>query len=74
MLSPDMARCTLGVQQCPAGSNGEDFDYLIGVASAWRDKVKTGHLDCKDARDDLTLRVMKTLEYPLPVTTFSYEE
>ncbi len=73
-LSLDTSRRTLGVRQCPTGSNTEEYDYLVSVASEWRDEVKTSHLDQKDAWDNLTLRVMKSLEYPLLVTTFSYEE
>ncbi len=73
-LSPDISRRKLGVRQCPMGSNAEEFDYLVGIALERRDEVKTSLLGHKDAWDDLTLRVMNFLEYPLPVTMFSYEE
>ncbi len=64
----------LGVRQCPTGSNNTEMEHFKEVAMLWKEEVRTGCLDRRHAWDDIMLRVMKTLEYLFPVTTFSEPE
>ncbi len=73
-LEPAMARCTLGVCQCLAGTNDLEIDNPTKVAVTWRDKLRIGRLNRIDAWLDLNTQEIKTLEYPLPATTLTYED
>ncbi len=46
-LPPDKEKQTLGVQQCPVGSNIDEFEHLTDVVTVWRAEVKTSCLDHK---------------------------
>ncbi len=64
----------LGVRQFPTGNNEEGKWYLQDLGKWWKEEVWTGKLNWKDAWNKLTSRVLKLIQYPLPVTKFSQDE
>jgi hypothetical protein len=73
-LSSSEARRTLEVRLAPAGNETAQLNYLRSVAEEWGDKARTGHLPRPAAWLNLTTSVLKTLQYPLPATTFTEKE
>ncbi len=44
-LEPDVAKHTLGVRQCPSGTNDLALEYLHGMASKWKEEVQRGKME-----------------------------
>ncbi len=54
----------------PRGQTSWEKYHLRQVAGWWKEEIRTGYLDTRDAWRDLTTHIMKTLEYPLLAKTF----
>jgi hypothetical protein len=67
-------RCTLGVHLAPDGNNKAAISHLRRKAEEWRDYIKTGHLNKKDAWLATESTIMKSLLYPLPALTLTEKE
>jgi hypothetical protein len=61
----------LGGPPCSGRQRDRRINYLRSVAEEWRNKARTGHLPRPAAWLSFTTTVLKTLQYPLPVTTFT---
>jgi hypothetical protein len=73
-LNVDKAERTLGVRLAPSGSMKTEFEFRRQKAREWGEAMRSGHLPRHLTWQSLTTCIMKTLEYPLPVTTFTREE
>jgi hypothetical protein len=73
-LEADEAERTLGARIAPSGSCDKEKKYLRDCAVAWADHVRTGHLPRELTWQGLLTTILKTLIYPLPVTTFTQKE
>ncbi len=51
-----------------------ELEYLCSLANQWKKEIRIGQLDQRDAWENLTTRVLKILEYPLLLTTFTNKE
>jgi hypothetical protein len=70
-LEPGQAERTLGVRLAPDGNMDAQFEYMKTTASNWSKKLRTGHLPRHLTWKAWRTTILKTLEYPLPVTTLS---
>ena len=68
------ARRTLGVRLAPDGNNRAEVEYLRQQAVNWSDKLRTGHLPRYASWVSMNATIMRTLIYPLPATTLTYDE
>ena len=74
LMSPGEGQKMLGVYLTPNGSNSLQFQKMKEKAMMLADRVRTSHLKRHEAWIALTNMVMKSLEYPLPVTTLTEKE
>jgi hypothetical protein len=74
MLDPSEGRCTLGVHLAPDGNNVSAIHHLRRKAEEWRDHIKTGHLNKRDAWLATETTIMRSLLYPLPALTLTEKE
>ena len=65
---------TLGVFLAPDGNNNAAKLELEKKAKTWRDNIKAGHLTPTLAWHAANTTIMKSLEYPLPALTLTYDE
>ena len=73
-LHPSEARRTLGVRLALDGNNLHEFEFRCAQSQQWADRIRAGHLPRSLAWLGLTTTVLKSLEYPLPATTFSEKD
>ena len=64
----------LDVQFSPSGQMKDQFKMLKDKASLWAESVRCGHLRKHEAWQALITTVFKTIEYPLPATTLSFQQ
>lgn len=69
-LEPFEAEKTLGVMMSPLDDGKAQFHFLLDRASNWAEKVRSSRLLRFDVLPLLRTTIMKTLEYPMPLTTF----
>ena len=66
---------TLGVHLAPDGNNKDAFESLMTKAKTWHDNIRVGHLSPSLlAWQATTTSILKSLKYPLPALTLSYDE
>jgi hypothetical protein len=58
---------TVGVQLGPDGFQLAAYDHLLDTTKSWADKLWTSFLKEPEANAALKTRILKKLEYPLPV-------
>ena len=68
------AREMLGVYLAPDGNEVQEFNVLKAKIKKWTDFVLVGGLDWGTTWTALRTTIMKSLEYALPVTTFSEKQ
>ena len=64
----------LGVFLSPDGDESKQLDYLSEKAQKWMEFVRVGGLDWTSCWIALKSTIWKSLEYPLPATTFTKDE
>jgi hypothetical protein len=69
-----IAKETLGVMQAMNGNNKEEIRHLWAKAEEFADSLRTGFLKKNNAWYALTSTIMKTMEYPMAVTTIKEHE
>ena len=73
-LEPDQSERTLGVMMAPQSNPSAQLDLLKTKAQDWANTVRSSLLLPHDALPLLKTTIMKTLEYPMALTTFSAAE
>ena len=68
------ASMTLGVFLAPDGNNQAAVEHLRGKMIEWRDQIRSSHLQKSEAWYALTSTIWKSIEYPLPALTLTYNE
>jgi hypothetical protein len=68
---PNHAERTLGVRLAPDGNMTAQFDHMLQVASNWAESLRLGNLPRHLTWQAWRTTILKTLEYPLPVTTLT---
>ena len=64
----------LGVRLAPDGNNDAEVAYLRSKAKDWAERIRNGHLPNRLAWQSLQSSILRTLQYPLPATTFTKQE
>lgn len=67
-------RRTLGVRAAPDGNQQAEFEYLRDVFAKWADRARTSGFDRTTLWMNLTMTILKKLEYPLPATCFTRQQ
>ena len=70
-LEPDHSERTLGVMMSPQSRADVQLSVLMDKARDWASTVSSGRLLRQDALPLLHTTILKTLEYPMALTTFS---
>ena len=70
---PEEAEKTLGVMMAPDGNETAQFTKLHTAALEWSRTVSSSYTLQRDIIPMLTTTILKTLEYPMALTTFSAE-
>jgi hypothetical protein len=65
---------TLGSRICPKGSMNKEKAHLRECTDTWADQIRTGKLPRRLTWHALLSTIMRTLSYPLPITTFTRKE
>jgi Reverse transcriptase (RNA-dependent DNA polymerase) len=65
---------TLGSRICPKGSMLKEKKYLRECTETWADQIRIGKLPRRLTWQALLSTIMRTLSYPLPLTTFTRKE
>ena len=73
-LQPDEAERTLGVLMAPLETGAPQLAALKAVAKDWADTLRPQCVAAYDIFPMIRTTVMKSLEYPMPLTTFSQKE
>ena len=73
-LPPTTAKQMLGVYLSPDGNESTQLSHLSDKAQKWMEFVRVGGLDWSSCWIALKTTIWKSLEYPLPATTFSKED
>lgn len=73
-LEPDHAEKTLGVMMSPDDNGRAEYEYLAEKTRVWAEKVRSGRLLKYDVLPLLRTTIMKSVEYPMALTTFSQSE
>ena len=73
-LDPKEARRTLGVRLALDGNNNAELEFRKNQAQEWADALRTGRLPRPLAWLSMTTTILRSLQYPLPATTFSRRE
>ncbi|CAJ1938660.1 unnamed protein product, partial [Cylindrotheca closterium] len=68
-LEPDEAEKTLGVMLAPLEDQHAHIVHLESIAKKWAEQVRSGHLHKYDVIPLIKTTVMKSLEYPMVLTT-----
>ncbi|CAJ1946957.1 unnamed protein product [Cylindrotheca closterium] len=68
-LEPDEAEKTLGVMLAPLEDQHAHVAHLKSIAKKWAEQVRLGHLHKYDVIPLIKTTVMKSLEYPMVLTT-----
>jgi hypothetical protein len=64
----------LGARICPKGSMNKEKAYLRECAATWADQIRIGKLQRRLTWHALLSTIMRTISYPLPITTFTQKE
>jgi hypothetical protein len=72
--NPDVAKETLGVMQAMDGNNKDEILHPRAKAEEFADSLQTGFLKKNDVWYALTSTILKTMEYPMAVTTMKEQE
>ena len=70
-LAVHEAQRTLGVRLAPDGNSASEFEYLLGKAKEWGERIRTGHLPRHLVWESMQTTILKTMQYPTPATTLS---
>ena len=70
-LPPNKAKKMLGVWLCPDGNQIEQKKYLTNKTTQLAEYMRVGHIQRHEAWIALTMIAQKSVEYCLPVTSFS---
>jgi len=73
-LETNEAWHTLGVQLAPDGNNTTEFQYLLGVASTWKNHMITAKIPRVANAFALQQVLLPKLWYPLIATTFDEKQ
>lgn len=73
-LQPNESEKTLGVMMSPDDDGSAEFKYLQEKAAKWAETVRSGYLKRYDVLPLIRTTIMKTLEYPMALTTFSFDQ
>ena len=73
-LPPSTAKQMLGVFLSPDGDESTQLAYLSEKAQKWMEFIRVGGLDWTSCWIALKTTIWKSLEYPLPATTFTKDE
>ena len=73
-LPPTKAKEMLGVFLSPDGNEEDQLNHLSEKAQKWMEFVRVGGLDWSSCWIALKTTIWKSLEYPLPATTFSKDQ
>lgn len=73
-LEVDHAEKTLGVMMCPDDNGRAEYEFLCEKTRDWAEKVCSGRLLKYDVLPLLRTTIMKTVEYPMALTSFSQSE
>jgi len=73
-LPPSEAQRTLGVRLAPDGNNADEFQHLLDVAQSWNTSISVAKVTHAAAEFGLQQVILRKLEYPLVVTTFTQTE
>ena len=74
LVQPITARETVGVMQAMDGNNKAEILHLRGKVEEFADAIRTGFLKKNDAWYALNSTTLKTMEYPMAVTTIKEQE
>jgi hypothetical protein len=70
-LETHESRKTLGAETAPDGLSDEEFERMLALTEAWREKVRASYLQKLDVWQALRSTIRMSLKYSLPVTTLS---
>jgi hypothetical protein len=70
----DVGQETLGVMQAMDGNNSAEILHLSNKAAAFAESMCTGFLSKTDAWFALTATILKTMQYPMAMTTMNESE
>jgi len=73
-VPPNKALRTLGVRLAPDGNNKAEAEYLTERSHHFADLIRAGSLPRPLVWLAMTTTIFKTIEYPLPATTFTETE
>ena len=73
-LQPSEAERTLGLRLAPDGNMKSQIQHMRSTAVEWSDRIRAGHLSRNLAFQAMLTTILKTLEYPLPVTTLTEDQ
>ena len=73
-LQPDEAERTLGVMMAPLDTGAPQLGALKALAKEWSDSLRPQCVVAYDVFPLIRTTVMKSLEYPMPLTTLSQKE
>jgi hypothetical protein len=73
-LEPWEAERTLGIYLAPDGNMDSQMDNMKAKARDWAEKIRLGFLPCHLTWLAWQTTILKTLEYPLPVTTLTHTQ
>ena len=70
-LDPNEAEKTLGVMMAPLENEAAQEQYYRDIATKWAENLRPGTLHKYDVIPLIKTTVMKSLEYPMPLSTLS---
>ena len=73
-IEPNVGDKMLGIRLSMDGNDKDEYEFRLQQAKDWRDRLRAGHLDKHLSWLNLKTTIMKQLEYPLPVTTFTKQQ
>ena len=74
LVSPDIAKETLGVFIAPNGSHHTQIEHLKTKVSTWTNKIRTHHISPQNALLSLNTTILSTLKYPAPSLSLTQDE
>lgn len=72
-LAPSESERTLGVMMAPLENEQAQIDHVSSMAKEWAESIRPGHLQRYDVFPLIRTTVMKSIGYPMPLTTFDQE-
>ena len=73
-LGPDDTKETLGTYVAPSGTMEDQVENMVAASKKWADQIRAGKLNKTNAWLALKTTIWKTLEYPLPALTLTYDQ